>query len=112
MLNAPQIKRFKILSREIKAKRWPMIFGALSDPTRFCIFEILCRSRDLCVTDIAQICNLSIAAASHQLKILEMVGLVERIRHGKMICYEVKTANPIVKAITKIFLENKLEIRN
>jgi len=102
MLNAAQIKRFQILSREIRAKRWPLIFGALSDPTRFCVFQILWRNHNLCVTDIAKICGLTIAAASHQLKILEMVGLVVRERHGKMICYEIKKDDQVVRSVIKM----------
>lgn len=103
MLEITQIKRFQALSRNFIGERWPLVFGALGDRTRFCIFRILLGNRNLCVTDIAKICNLTVAAVSHQLKILEMVGLVERLRQGKMICYEIKTQNPVVKAIAKIF---------
>lgn len=102
MLTAVELKKLREFNQEAKANHWPLIFGALSDPTRFCIFRILLNHKNLCVTDIAEICGLSVAAASHQLKILELVGLVERKRQGKMICYEIKKSEPIVIAFNKV----------
>ncbi|MCH8748150.1 winged helix-turn-helix transcriptional regulator [Patescibacteria group bacterium] len=34
--------------------------------------------------------NMSASAASQQLKLLELSGLVSRERHGQMTCYQVK----------------------
>lgn len=78
------------------------VFEALGDPTRLKIFRLLSAKKDLCVTDVAHVCGMSVPAASYQLKILEMVGLVARERTGKMICYELRKDDPIVKNILKI----------
>lgn len=63
------------------------LFEVFSDPTRLKIIYILKRSKELCVTDLARILNLSISAVSHQLKILENSEIVIKKRMGKIICY-------------------------
>ena len=63
---------------------------------------MLALHQDLCVTDIAKICDMSVPAISYQMKVLEVVGLVRRDRMGKMICYELKKEDPLVKRVLKI----------
>ena len=65
------------------------MFNALGDQTRFRIFYALCPGNDICVTELARILNVSVPAASQQLKLLEMVGLIVRRRDGQKICYEI-----------------------
>jgi DNA-binding transcriptional ArsR family regulator len=84
-------------------ERTPVILGALADRSRFRIFKLLMRYQDLCVTDIAGILEVSVPAASQQLRILEMAGLVKKHRRGQMICYEVKKDNSLLKFIVRIF---------
>jgi DNA-binding transcriptional ArsR family regulator len=78
------------------------VFGALSDLSRFRMFRLLLKERDLCVTDIANVMDISVPAASQQLRILETSGLVSRQRRGQMICYTVRQQEPLVKAVIKI----------
>ena len=78
------------------------VFGALSDASRFRIFQLLLRQRDLCVTDIANVLAISVPAASQQLKVLETARLISRQRHGQMICYTVRQHEPLVKAVIKL----------
>lgn len=78
------------------------IFEALSNPARLKIFRLLSKQKDICVTDVARILGVSVPAASYQFRILEMVGLVEKERMGKMICYKLKKENPIVRKIIRI----------
>jgi len=106
MLNNSEIQKIRNITKEVKKERLPLIFGALGDPTRLCIFKILLKYKNLCVTDISRICKLSVAAVSHQLKLLEMVGLVVKERDGKMICYEIKQDDGIVKLIAEIVINN------
>ena len=83
--------------------RLALVFEALGDPTRLNIFRLLLKEkRDLCVTDVAHVFNMSVPAASYQLKILEMVGLIQRERMGKMTCYALKEKDPLVKSVVKI----------
>lgn len=101
MLSATAIAKMK---REIieTDERLPFVFQALGDPCRYHIFRFLTGRRDICVTDVAKVIGISIPAASQQLRILEMTGLVERERMGQMICYTIKASEPLVRSILKI----------
>jgi ArsR family transcriptional regulator, lead/cadmium/zinc/bismuth-responsive transcriptional repressor len=78
-----------------------LVFEALGDPTRLKIFRLLAQKKDLCVTDIANVCGVSVPAASYQLKILEVVGLAQKERSGKMTCYELQEGT-IVQKVLKV----------
>jgi len=81
-------------------KKMYTAFGALGDPSRFLIFKMLTEHQDiLCVSDVARVLEVSISAASQQLKALELNGLVERRRMGQKICYTVKRVDPVVKSL-------------
>ena len=83
--------------------RLALVFEALGDPTRLNIFRLLLKEeKDLCVTDVANVFKISVPAASYQLKILEMVGLIQRERMGKMTCYTLRKKDPMVKNVVKI----------
>ncbi len=75
------------------------MFNALGDQTRFRIFFALCAGNDICVTELARILSVSVPAASQQLKLLEMVGLIVRRRDGQKICYEVNRNEQMVREI-------------
>ncbi len=62
------------------------IFKSLSDPTRLRIVLSLL-NRELCVCDLATVCNQTDSAVSHQLRILRTLKIVKNKRVGKMIFY-------------------------
>ena len=99
-------KNLQVMQKSFKGAhdRLVFVFEALGDPTRLRIFKLLFegKKKDLCVTDVANVCGISVPAASYQLKILEMVGLIQRDRMGKMICYALKEKDPLVKSIMRI----------
>lgn len=105
MLTAGQIKKIqKELGRG--DSRAPAILNALGDPGRFKIFRILMKYRNVCVTDVAAILRISVPAASQQLRILEMTGLVQKERKKRMVCYRVHTKNAFVRLLNKcIFMK-------
>ncbi len=78
-----------------------LIFQTLGDATRLKIFQLLSHNKGLCVTDIANVFHISVPAASYQLRLMEVTGLVKRERMGKMICYELKRDNPLLKSIIR-----------
>ena len=80
----------------------PFMFNALSDMGRYRIFKLLLQRHDLCVTDVANVLGISVPAASQQLRIMEMSGLVKKERMGQMTCYCVRVDDPLVKSIIKI----------
>lgn len=102
MLTKDQINTIK---KEVSEEndRMPVVLGVLGDPGRFRIFKILMEHHDICVTDVASILEITVSAASQQLRVLERIGLVRKERMGQMICYEVRDDDPIVKSLCKLF---------
>ena len=86
----------------IKDKTLSLTFSALSDPGRLQIFKVLLEHRDICVSDIANILNVSVPAASRQLKILELSGLIEKIRKGQTTCFKVQRDNLATRSVIDV----------
>jgi DNA-binding transcriptional ArsR family regulator len=102
MLTMQEIGKVRKSMQKDFEDRIPFVFQALSDTTRLKVVRLLNSHEDLCVTDIAKICSMTVSAISYQMKMLEVVGLVKKERMGKMICYELKKEDPLVKRILKI----------
>ena len=62
------------------------LFKALGDPTRAKILSCL-QISDLCVSEIADILDMTISAVSHQLRVLRNIKLVKGIKDGKEVKY-------------------------
>ena len=58
----------------------------IGDDTRLRILASL-RGRELCVSDIANVVDMSKSAVSHQLRVLSTAGLVKGRRKGKNVYY-------------------------
>lgn len=95
-----KIKQEKLTSE--KNEQLANIFSILGDKNRLQIIQLLMRNTELCVTDLANILEISISAISHQLRILEMGGLVTKKRTGQIICYNVKKDHSIIKILNKL----------
>jgi DNA-binding transcriptional ArsR family regulator len=65
-------------------RRLDSLFGALSDPTRRAIVARLARG-PTSVTELAEPFEMSLAAVSKHLQVLDRAGLVERTRQGRSI---------------------------
>ena len=66
------------------------IFGALADPTRLKLVKLLCRQREpdaLCVNALAALLSVTQSAVSQHLRVLRVIGLVNRERRGYHIHY-------------------------
>lgn len=79
------------------------IFKALGDETRIKIIYSLAQE-ELCVCDIAQIINSSVAAASHHLRLLKSMGLARSRRQGKMVFYYL--TDSCIKNIVEVALKH------
>lgn len=62
------------------------IFKALGEPGRMKMLIALTEG-ELCVCDLAAICELSESAVSHQLRILRNLKIVRNRREGKIVYY-------------------------
>lgn len=107
MLSAAEISKLKTKVNKSKNK-FSRLFDALSDVNRFKIFTLLLESKNenICVSEFADILEISVPAASQQLKSLELSGLISRVRDGQMICYKIEHSDPEVKSIVKTVKES------
>ncbi|MDA1335052.1 MAG: metalloregulator ArsR/SmtB family transcription factor [bacterium] len=101
MLTTTEIKKMKKLVG--KETTLPTIFNALSDPRRFQIFQLLIDNCRLCVSDVAKIFGVTVSAASQQLRVLELSGLIRKERDGQENCFQIRRENPAIVAIMKMF---------
>jgi len=101
MLNKSQLAKVKV-NFDSDNSNFPLVFQALGDPGRFRIFRLLIDNRDICVTDVANVFGITVSAASQQLRVLERLGLVQKMRMGQMVCYEINVKNPIAKQLFKL----------
>ena len=60
---------------------------ALSDPTRLTVAAALRAGGELCVCDLAWVCERSDKLVSHHVRQLRAAGLVRSRRDGKMVLY-------------------------
>lgn len=60
---------------------------ALSDPTRLAVALALRDGGELCVCDLAWVCDRSDKLVSHHARVLRSAGLVSSRREGKMVLY-------------------------
>ena len=102
MLTGTQIEKIRNRLKENYNERLPAIFNALGDPCRLCIFQLLLLQKEVCVTDVANICKISVSAASQQLKILELTGIVAKERQGQMVCYALKEKDPVLRTLIRM----------
>ncbi|WP_027365498.1 ArsR/SmtB family transcription factor [Desulfotruncus alcoholivorax] len=79
------------------------IFKALGDETRIKIIYALSRE-ELCVCDVAQIIDATVAAASHHLRLLKNQGLAKSRKQGKMVFYSLK--DECIKTIVETALHH------
>jgi len=95
----------KKIALDAKSEELLKVFEMASDPTRFCILRMLVSEKELCVTDIARVCEITVPAASHHLRLLEVARCVRGVRNGKMMCYQLEKGNPLVERMRKIITE-------
>ncbi|MEX1112339.1 MAG: metalloregulator ArsR/SmtB family transcription factor [Candidatus Andersenbacteria bacterium] len=101
MLSNEEVK--KIRSTHIaEGSRLPRIFSVLGDANRWRIFTLLIEYNDLCVTDLANVLEVSVPAVSQQLRMMEMSGLIAKEREGQKICYQVSKNDPVTRVIVRL----------
>lgn len=80
-----------------------MIFAMFGDSTRLKIMNALF-TRELCVTDLSQLLEMSQSAISHQLSALKRTKLVVSRKEGKNVFYSM--ADEHIKNIYRMALEH------
>lgn len=101
MLSSKEVNQYRKQFSGVD-ERVSRLFDALGDANRFKIFMLLMEAKkDICVSEFADICEISVPAASQQLKNLELSGLIKRVRTGQTTCYKIKYDDPSVKSLSK-----------
>lgn len=101
MLSEKEIAKFNKIA-DTSDKRLSIVFRALGDQNRCRIFRLFIKQdKMLCVSDIAQILKISVAAASQHLKILEITGLISKQKQGQKVYFKVEHKDPLVNSIVK-----------
>jgi DNA-binding transcriptional ArsR family regulator len=67
-----------------------VLFAALADRTRLRILHALLVADELCVCDVAHVLGMSVAAASHHLRKLRLLGILKLRNDGKMAYYALR----------------------
>lgn len=80
-----------------------VLFAALADRTRLKILFSLRGGEELCVCDVAHVLGASVATASHHLRKLRDLGLLQYRNDGKMMYYSLR--NPFAAALVAQALE-------
>jgi len=73
---------------------------ALGDPTRLAVAAALRDGGELCVCDLAWVCERSDTLISHHVRRLRGAGLVRSRRDGKMVMYELTERGRALLAAT------------
>lgn len=84
-LKIEAIPALNIDDREIRSLA--NIFKAFADETRVKILYALLEQKQLCVCDLSSLIGISVASASHHLKALYQMALIDYEKRGKYVYY-------------------------
>ena len=96
----------KILSDEDQVTRVSEFFRLMGDNSRLIILIAL-NHRELCVSDLVRLLNVSQPTVSHQLKLLRTAKLVKTRREGRTIYYTLDDEH--IENIVAMAVEHALE---
>jgi ArsR family transcriptional regulator, lead/cadmium/zinc/bismuth-responsive transcriptional repressor len=82
-----KVERVQTLLQTVNPVDTAKLFKALADPTRLKIAYALVQEGELCVCDVANIIEASLATASHHLRLLRNMGLAKYRKEGKLVFY-------------------------
>jgi ArsR family transcriptional regulator, lead/cadmium/zinc/bismuth-responsive transcriptional repressor len=86
------------------------LFKALADQTRMKIAFSLYKEDEMCVCDVANVIDSSIATASHHLRLLKNLGLAKMRKEGKLVYYSLDDDH--VKDLIHVAYEHHKEIED
>lgn len=90
--DAEKVERMK--GRLAGTEGMALLFKALADDTRVRIALALSHE-ELCVCDVANLMGISVATASHHLRLLRNMGLAKYRKEGKLVFYSLDDAHVV-----------------
>ncbi|UCZ53656.1 metalloregulator ArsR/SmtB family transcription factor [Bacillus shivajii] len=85
-----------------------VVFKALADPTRLTILYALMKKGELCVCDVANIIDSSVATASHHLRTLKKQGVLHYRKEGKLAFYRIE--NEQIESLIDVAFKQRIEV--
>ncbi|OMF34607.1 transcriptional regulator [Paenibacillus sp. FSL H8-0548] len=86
----PKVKRVQASLESQDIQSMVNMFKVLADGTRMKIAFALCEEDELCVCDVANIIDSTMATASHHLRTLKQLGLAKNRKEGKLVFYSLE----------------------
>lgn len=77
-------------------------FAALGDKTRYAIVLSTLRNESLCVSELAEQLEMTPAAISQHMKLLEQAGVIVPGRAGRRVCYEINPDSLEVQTLARL----------
>jgi len=102
-----KVNRVKERLSAIDTQAMVKIVKALADDTRMKIALALCEEDELCVCDVANIIGMTVANASHHLRLLHNMGLAKYRKEGKLVFYSLDDEH--VRQLVLLALEHGKE---
>lgn len=104
-VDVEMIRRLKkdLTSRDA-LERLAGMLDLTGNDTRLKILYLLCREKELCVCDLADIMETTVSAVSHQLRKLKDRNLIKCRRDGQTIYYSLQDST-FVRFLRKLFEE-------
>lgn len=107
--NLDVVRRLRAsLPAEAALQESQALFAALADRTRLKIFHALRDGEELCVCDVAHVLGTSVATASHHLRKLRDLALLQYRNDGKMTYYSIR--NPVASELVARTLGHPLPV--
>lgn len=102
MLTPKEHKKLEKYVKGMDVRRMAAAFDALGEPNRCLIFRALLKHDNVIVSQIAAAVGISEPLASQHLKVLLNADLVERVKDGKKVYYNVNQTDPLVNALKNV----------
>lgn len=103
-----KVKRIQTDLLSVDITSVSMMLNSIADINRAKITYVLCQTEELCVCDIANILDVSIANTSHHLRTLYKQGIVTFRKEGKLAFYSLE--NQHIREILTIALADRKEV--
>ena len=103
-----KVKRAQSSLETVDSIDTAQLFKALADPTRLKIAYALVQENELCVCDVANIIDSSLATASHHLRLLRNMGLAKYRKEGKLVFYSLDDDH--VKQLVRLAFDHNKEL--
>lgn len=103
-LHEDKVNRVKENMSDDQIQDITKVLKAVADQTRVKIISALTIEEELCVCDVANILDCSVATTSHHLRTLKKAGLTSTRKEGKTVFYKLSDhymANFIIHAISQ-----------